>query len=157
MLGSLRHCIPAANRGHRCHLRSNTTTSLLHVRYIRLYGPEPYALWLLSPPAASPLLPSPSPAVPDLQGGSDAGYPHHQRTCSPTCQATRPTLHLPLHLVENFHMPSGAALGMPLGMHQLHLPSGMASVAPLGMELYRPPLAKWWGKWRVGLVAWQVG
>ena len=60
-------------------------------------------------------------------------------------------------LVENFHMPSGAALGMPLGMHQLHLPSGMASVAPLGMELYRPPLAKWWGKWRVGLVAWQVG
>ena len=81
MLGSLRHCIPAANRGHRCHLRSNTTTSLLHVRYIRLYGPEPYALWLLSPPAASPLLPSPSPAVPDLQVGSCAGYPARSFAC----------------------------------------------------------------------------
>ena len=81
MLGSLRHCIPAANRRHRCHLRSNTTISLLHVRYIRLYGPEPYALWLLSPPAASPLLPSPSPAVPDLQVGSCVGYLAHRFAC----------------------------------------------------------------------------
>ena len=44
--------------------------------------------------------------------------PHHQRTCYPTCQATRPTLHLPHHLASGGRyssMPSGATLAMPLG------------------------------------------
>ena len=35
MLGSLHHCIPAADRGHRCHLHSNPAISLMHVRYSR--------------------------------------------------------------------------------------------------------------------------
>ena len=34
------------------------------------------------------------------------------------------------------------------------MPSGMPSAAPLGMWKFS---TKWSGKWRVGLVAWQVG